>query len=242
MNRLRDLFKSTYPDLDRHPLGLAVMSMAMLTIYVEMGKRRSMPDAWVEWIDSLLGFGDPQLARYLWKNTMCALLLMVGPLILMRAFAGWSPRDLGFRIRGTWAEFKLVTVLWLLFLPVLWVVSDFPSFDKTYPQVRGIKTDGLMFAAHHAYYILYWMGWEFYFRGLLLFGFERDYQSKAVLLSTFPFVVMHYGKPPIEMMAAIAAGFILCGIALRSRSILPGVFLHWLVQMSIDFANCTWWR
>ena len=76
MNRLRDLFKSTYPDLDRHPLGLAVMSMAMLTIYVEMGKRRSMPDAWVAWIDSLLGFGDPQLARYLWKNTMCALLLL----------------------------------------------------------------------------------------------------------------------------------------------------------------------
>jgi membrane protease YdiL (CAAX protease family) len=53
---------------------------------------------------------------------------------------------------------------------------------------------------------------------------------------------MHYAKPPVEMMAAILAGFILCGIAMRSRSILPGVVLHWLVQMSIDFANCTWWR
>ena len=41
MNRLRRLFTSTYPDLDRHPVGLAVMSMAMLTVYVEMGKRRS---------------------------------------------------------------------------------------------------------------------------------------------------------------------------------------------------------
>ncbi len=242
MNRLRRLFTSTYPDLDRHPVGLAVMSMAMLTVYVEMGKRRSMPDGWVDWVASVVDFGDPQLARYLWKNSMCALLLMVVPLILMRVFAGWRPRDLGFRIRNTLGEFKLVTVLWLAFLPVLWVVSDFPAFDKTYPQVRGIKTDALMFAVHHAYYLVYWMGWEFYFRGLLLFGFERDYQSKAVLLSTFPFVVMHYGKPPIEMMAAIAAGFILCGIALRSRSILPGVFLHWLVQMSIDFANCTWWR
>lgn len=242
MNRLRTLFRDTFPDLEAHPVGLTAMSMAMLTIYIEVSRRRWMPEAWVEWVESVTGFDNFQLARYWWKDSMCALLLMVIPLIIMRLAAGWKLRDLGFRLRGTLSEFKLVIVLWIAFLPVLWFVSDFPRFEKTYPQVRAIQTDGLMFVAHHAYYIVYWMGWEFFFRGLLLFGFERDYQSKAVLLSTFPFVVMHYGKPPIEMMAAILAGFILCGIALRSRSILPGVLLHWLVQMSIDFANCTWWR
>lgn len=242
MNRLQRLFQETFPDLDKHPVGLTAMSLAMLTIYVEVGNKRFTPDWWLDAVNGLTGFGDNQFARYWWKETMCMVLLMAVPLVLMRVFAGWSPRDLGFRIKGTWPEFKLILGLWVAFLPILWFVSDFPEFAKTYPQVKASQTDFAIFAAHHSYYIVYWMGWEFFFRGLLLFGFERDYQSKAVLLSTFPFVVMHYAKPPVEMMAAILAGFILCGIAMRSRSILPGVVLHWLVQMSIDFANCTWWR
>ncbi len=242
MNRLRRLFTETFPDLKPHPVGLTVMSLAMLTIYVEVGSRRFAPQGWIDAIKESMAFADTQLARYLWKETMCMVLLMAIPLVLMRVFAGWKPRDLGFRLKGTLPEFKLIFVLWLAFLPVLWFVSDLPEFQKTYPQVKASETDMTVFLVHHSYYIVYWLGWEFFYRGLLLFGFERDYQSKAVLLSTFPFVVMHYAKPPMEMMAAILAGFILCGIALRSRSILPGVVLHWLVQMSIDFANCTWWR
>jgi membrane protease YdiL (CAAX protease family) len=242
MNRLKRLFRETFPDLEAHPVGLTVLSLAMLTLYVRMGSRRFAPQWWLDNMKEWTGLGDLQLFRYWWKETACFVLLMVIPMAFMRIFAGWSLRDLGLRLRGTKNEFGLILVLWLAFLPVLWFVSDLPEFAKTYPQVRSSQTDMTIFIAHHAYYFVYWMGWEFFYRGLLLFGFARDYGSKAVLLSTFPFVVMHYGKPPIEMMAAIVAGFILCGIALRSRSILPGVVLHWLVQMSMDFANCTWWR
>ncbi len=242
MQRLKTIFKETFPDLEPHPVGLTVMSLAMLTIYVKVGNRRFAPQWWLDTMEQWTGFTDVQMFRYWWKDTVCFVLLMVIPIIFMKVFAGWKMSDLGLRIRGTKKEFGLIFVLWLAFLPVIWIVSDFPDFAKTYPQVRSSKTDVAIFVAHHAYYLVYWMGWEFYYRGLLLFGFARDYGSKAVLLSTFPFVVMHYGKPPMEMMAAILAGFILCGIALRSRSIMPGVVLHWLVQVSIDFANCTWWR
>ena len=43
MNRLRRLFKETFPDLEPHPVGLTVLSLAMLTIYVRMGNRRFAP-------------------------------------------------------------------------------------------------------------------------------------------------------------------------------------------------------
>ena len=135
MNRLRKLFRDTFPDLEPHPVGLTVMSLAMLTLYVEVSRKRFMPDAWVEWVESFTGFEDVQLARYFWKDTICALLLMIIPLVLMRVFAGWSARDLGFRLKGTLFEFKLVIVLWIAFLPILWFVSDFPRFERTYPQV-----------------------------------------------------------------------------------------------------------
>jgi uncharacterized protein len=242
VSRFKRLFYDTFPGLSVHPVGLTVMSLAMLTLYVRMGKRRWAPQWWLETMQDWTGFSDLQLFRYWWKESACMVLLMLIPMMLMRLCAGWKPQRLGFRICGTRQEFLLIFLLWLAFLPVLSVVSDLPDFARKYPQVRASQTDLAIFIAHHSYYLIYWTAWEFFFRGLLLFGFERDYGSKAVLLSTFPFVLMHYAKPPMEMMMAIFASFILCGIALRSRSIWPGVILHWLVQMSIDFANCTWWR
>ena len=145
MNRLKQLFRETFPDLDPHPVGLTVMSLAMLTLYVRMGNRRFTPQWWMENVKEWTGFGDNQLLRYWWKETACFVLLMVIPLILMKVFAGWSPRDLGLRLKGTSKEFGLILVLWVAFLPVLWFVSDLPEFAKTYPQVRASKADMAIF-------------------------------------------------------------------------------------------------
>jgi membrane protease YdiL (CAAX protease family) len=87
-----------------------------------------------------------------------------------------------------------------------------------------------------------WIAWEFFFRGFMLFGFGKDFLQRAVLVSTIPFVLMHYGKPELEMASALIAGLVLCFIALRSKSIWPGVLLHWLVAATMDFFAAQWWR
>ena len=38
------------------------------------------------------------------------------------------------------------------------------------------------------------------------------------------------------------AGLVLCFISLKSRSVWPGVLLHWLVASTMDFFACDWWR
>ena len=43
MQRLKTMFKETFPGLDPHPVGLTIMSLAMLTIYVRVGNRRYAP-------------------------------------------------------------------------------------------------------------------------------------------------------------------------------------------------------
>ena len=216
------------------------MSLAMLTLYVRMGNRRFTPQWWIETAGDWTGFNDVQLFRYWWKETACFVLLMVIPIILMKIFAGWSLQDLGLRLRGTKKEFGLILVLWLAFLPVLWVVSDFPEFAKTYPKYGHLKRWPSSLPIMCTTLFTGWGG-SFIFVVCCCLVL-RVIMVRGSAAFHFPFVVMHYGKPPLEMMAAIFAGFILCGIALRSRSILPGVVLHWLVQMSMDFANCTWWR
>ena len=80
------------------------------------------------------------------------------------------------------------------------------------------------------------------FDGLFIHPFQKDFLSRAVLLSTLPFVVIHFGKPELESMGALLAGLILCFIALRGKSIWPGVLLHWLVATTLDFFASTWWH
>ena len=42
---------------------------------------------------------------------------------------------------------------------------------------------------------------------------------------------------PMVLLATL-----LCFIALRSKSIWPGVLLHWLVASTMDFMASSWWR
>jgi membrane protease YdiL (CAAX protease family) len=44
------------------------------------------------------------------------------------------------------------------------------------------------------------------------------------------------------MFSAFLAGLILCYIALRSKSIWPGVFLHSMVATTMDFFAAAWRR
>ncbi len=53
---------------------------------------------------------------------------------------------------------------------------------------------------------------------------------------------MHIGKPEAEVLGAVVAGLVLCYLAMRSRSIWPGVLLHSLVASTMDFFASTWWR
>jgi hypothetical protein len=80
----------------------------------------------------------------------------------------------------------------------------------------------------------YMLGWEFLFRGFLLFGLAGEKPSlsrllTAVTFSTLLFGASHWGKPLPELLGSFLAGLILCGIAWRTRSVFACVLLHTLV-------------
>jgi membrane protease YdiL (CAAX protease family) len=127
-------------------------------------------------------------------------------------------------------------------LPLVWLASGTPAFQKTYPLLKEAETSAFLFFGYHGYYLLKWTAWEFFFRGFMLFGFKHDIGGRAVLISTLPFVIIHMNKPEAEMLGSIIAGFALCWIALRSKSIWPGVMIHWLVAMAMDFFASSWWH
>jgi membrane protease YdiL (CAAX protease family) len=80
----------------------------------------------------------------------------------------------------------------------------------------------------------YLLGWEFFFRGFMLFGLERKFGRMAVLVQAIPFAIVHFKKPQLEAYGAIFGGIFLGLIGLRARSFLPCFLLHYMIILTAD--------
>jgi membrane protease YdiL (CAAX protease family) len=79
------------------------------------------------------------------------------------------------------------------------------------------------------YTFLELFGWEFLFRGWILFGYARQFSGNALWLQAVPFAIAHFGKPEIETLSTIFGGFAFGWIAWRCRSFLYPFLIHWYI-------------
>lgn len=239
---LDELVRRIFPSMGVRPLWLAALATWAMVLYHHHGGRDQAPGWFTERTRAIFDVDSVAFHGHLWSHASAVVLLMIVPLILCFAIEGWTPRDLGFRIRGAGTETAVVLALWLAMIPIVWLVHDTPSFAAMYPRLPEARRSMELYFLYEGLYLVKWIAWEFFFRGFMLFGFGRDMLQRSVLISTIPFTLMHYGKPELEMASALIAGLVLCFIALRSRSIWPGVLLHWLVASTMDFFASEWWR
>ncbi len=132
-----------------------------------------------------------------------------------------SPRDYGFAL-GDWKA-GLVMVLGgvLLMTPVIWyLVHGDPSMKSYYD---GMSAD----LPWNTFLDLF--GWEFIFRGWILFGYTRKFGPDALWLQAVPFAMAHIGKPEFETMSTIFGGFLFGWVAWRTRSFIYPFFIHWYI-------------
>lgn len=156
------------------------------------------------------------------------------PLILIKWPLRGKFRDYGLGF-GDWRFGAKVTVIFVLaMLPVLWLVSASETFARTYPACPGVKTDWSKFLLFVSTYFIYMAGWEFLWRGFMLFGLKDKLGYYAILVQTIPFVILHYGKPAAESFSAIFAGVALGILAWRSRSFWYPMMTHTAVIISIN--------
>jgi membrane protease YdiL (CAAX protease family) len=231
-----------FPGMGLRPLWLTALATWAMVLYHHHGGGSDAPGWFLERSRELFDVDDAVFHQHLWAHTSAVVLLMVVPLLACFAIEGWTPRDLGFRVRGAGLEVLVALGMWAVMIPVIWLVHDTPSFAATYPRLPSARHSMELYFLYEGLYLVKWIAWEFFFRGFMLFGFGKDFLQRSVLISTIPFTLMHYGKPELEMASALLAGLVLCFIALRSKSIWPGVLLHWLVASTMDFFAAEWWR
>jgi membrane protease YdiL (CAAX protease family) len=80
------------------------------------------------------------------------------------------------------------------------------------------------------------LGWEFFFRGWLLFGFARRFGPDALWLQAVPFALAHIGKPEVETFSTIFGGFAFGWIAYRTRSFVWPFLVHWFIATFVILA------
>ena len=75
------------------------------------------------------------------------------------------------------------------------------------------------------------LGWEFLFRGFLIFSLLPVCGPYAIFLQAVPFTIAHIGKPEIETYSCIFGGAFLGWLAWRTRSFIYPFIIHWYLAI-----------
>lgn len=153
------------------------------------------------------------------------ILYLIIPLLIILLIFRENPAEYGFRL-GDWKAGLALTLIVIAFaVPILWVTakSD-PSMQKYY--VRLLEEKG---ARLPEYIFLDLIGWEFTFRGWLLFGYAKKYGHDALWLQSMPFALAHIGKPEVETLSTIFGGFLFGLVAWRTKSFIYPFLIHYFI-------------
>lgn len=139
-----------------------------------------------------------------------------------------NPLDFGLRIGDykLWLFYVVITVF--IAIPVLYIGSLFPSVGKYYTKpfdYYGFFTQmvPLLFV------------WEFILRGFLLFGLKERFKEASILIQMVPFVLLHIGKPEIEILMCIPMGLWFGYIAYRGKSFWPAFITHTFINFALKY-------
>jgi membrane protease YdiL (CAAX protease family) len=77
------------------------------------------------------------------------------------------------------------------------------------------------------------IGWEFFFRGWILFVYARKFGPEALWLQAVPFALAHIGKPEVETLSTIFGGFAFGWVAWRTKSFVWPFLIHWFIATFI---------
>lgn len=180
-------------------------------------------------------FGKNRLESRIYWFLMDGSFMFLIPVISIKFVFKKKLSDFGFTLGDK--KFGLITsVIFFAFMFVIvMIVSSSIEFKLAYPQGgEALRNNYQLLFLYELCILVYMLGWEFLWRGYMLFGLKEKLGLYTIFIQMIPFFILHKGKPEIELFASILAGIILGVQALRSRSFIYSWILHWMVMVSID--------
>lgn len=149
------------------------------------------------------------------------------PVLTILIFLRKNPLDFGLRLGNYRLWLPYILIFLAIAIPILYFTSDMSSVQGYYRSGRNF--DLLKYALQMGVYML---GWEFLFRGFMLFGLKEKFKEGSIIIQMIPFVLLHFGKPEIETISTIFTGLLWGYICYRGKSFWPAYIMHIVVNIS----------
>ncbi len=252
------------------PLIISIASLSMVAYtYLTPPLFEEVPSWFGSGLARLMG-GD--FGMYLWRFLLSFLFFGVLPFV-SALLMGFKPRELGlkFDFRNPRGAGFVFTGTFVLIVAVAILSGFIGALNKGifnyYPYSRtlaysiaslwrsGHVLRGLLLVLLHGglYFLLYYLPWEFFFRGFLVFplfevvpGLSESLTKVkglnpllfiAFAIASFqiiPSTLLHFGHPLMENIAAIVYGLYAAFVTVYTRSIVPSLFTHFTVGFFTD--------
>ena len=226
---------TTIKAIDRQTAFVLTMAGFMIVLQFSLGsrsffRREIAPGLFDESLHGLLSWG--------WWFSIQGFTGFVLPAICLIFIFKKKPSEIGLGL-GDW---KLASLLAGCYIPLVvlgtWVLSDSTSFQTQYPHYQPAAFNWTYFWIYEMLFIFYWIGWEYLWRGFLLFGTAHTFGIHAIFVQMVPFAAMHVDKPLPEAILSIVGGIALGALVWRCRSFWIAVPIH-AAQMLILDLWCT---
>lgn len=223
---------SSFSRKNRKELVLWLSIGVLLVLKIYQGDRMY----WVEHFAQGLPYDDDyKWNMWLYHHLSTIVLFAIIPILIVVFVFREKVSDYGLKL-GDWKFGLWATIISFMIMPYLVYRSSlnpehFQFYHDNFPVVLA-NSSLTMFALWGLSYLPHYIGWEFFFRGYMLWGLGRKYGWIAgIMIPTILTTLMHIGKPQGETWGALIGGVYMGFLAYRTRSILWPLLFHFYLGL-----------
>jgi len=213
-----------------------IIILVSVTILYLIYRYQGSADFFILYLSRSFDYTNAQASAqyYQWATALFVLGLI--PALIIKIGFKERVRDYGLKINRP-LMVLLITLLGIAFLtPLVYFGSKNYQFQAIYPLVLNAGNSPAAFVRSAFFYFLYYVGYEFCFRGFLFMGIKDDVGDwQALGVSLIATVLLHVSQPQMEMIMAFLAGIAFPLIVKKMRTIWPVIFIHAYAGIALDY-------
>jgi hypothetical protein len=167
--------------------------------------------------------------------------LIIFPIVIYKTIVDRTQDSLYGLTRKNFESKPYIIMLLIMLIPIIWA-SFQPSFLRTYPRYKPGAAERFLQQPHivtmlifQIFYAMRFIAVEMLFRGFMVMAMPKTMGRGVVMPMVVLYGFWHFGKPMGEAIGSVFGGYILGVIALESRTILGGIFVHIGVALLMEW-------
>jgi uncharacterized protein len=169
---------------------------------------------------------------YLTYAIICLIVMGAAPIgyIILR---GRKPKDYLLQKGDLWGGLKISAALILLAMPIMYYGSTLKEFQDYYPTWPPARKSLWNLVLYESYMLALMISTEVFYRGFLMNLLLQKTRYGNILHSII-YMIVHLGKPPLEVIYSLPVGYVFGQIDGKHKSIIPSLIMHFTSSLIFD--------